>query len=1065
MPNTSLTGGGSAAGGTAGGAMGGGTAGGAMGGGTAGGAMGGGTAGGAMGGGAAGGAMGGGAAGGAMGGGAAGGAMGGGTAGGATAGGSAGGAGGGSSFCAGTLSQCSSMCVDTLADPENCGSCGRVCGNGEVCNRGTCQVLPMDCTMGAGCGPGFFCDPVSRRCMTGCRLSTDCPAGGSCMAGQCRCPTGQHACGQQCVADTSVASCGTSCVACPTAANGMATCNGTACGLTCDPGYARNGNTCVDVNECLSGNGGCSPNAACTNTPGSRTCACNAGFTGDGVTCADVNECLTNNGGCDANAACTNTPGSRTCACTAGYAGNGLSCMDVDECLVGNGGCSANAACTNTVGSRTCACNAGYVGDGLTCADVNECLSNNGGCSANAACTNTPGSRTCTCLSGYTGDGLTCADVNECLVSNGGCSPNAACTNTPGSRTCTCNAGFTGTGVTCTDVNECLVGNGGCAANATCTNTTGSRTCACNAGFTGDGLTCTDVNECLSGNGGCAANATCANTPGSRTCTCNAGFIGDGLTCVPRPGGETCELATLMTNGQTLNSSTVDTTSNYSGFGVNSVCEVANRSDVVFTANVPPGTRGRFSVTGGMSVDLVTGPAATCNLSPRVCWSGGTASNPAVSFFNGQATAQAVYAIVGAFTPGPFSITYQQSTPTADDTCSTAVSTLTSGQTLVNQGLAGFQFDYECFLSSGNQAGADRVYRATVPALSRLVSTATGSGFTARVVTIDGPASACDSPARQCRRVSSGSSVARVLNLSMSPRESFVVVANDSAATGTFSMSTTVTPIPADDVCSTATTVLTPGMPLTNQTLTGFEQDYTCTTATADRVYLATIPAQSILEVTMTPPAGMAPRLSAIGGPATACESAAPTCLATGPLAAAGSATTIRVANPSLTATDVFVVAAAASGATAGTFSLSATVTPIAAGDVCETAPPLMPGTLPLESIVGFSPSYDISFSRPGCTSTFGDEDRVYVATVPNGQRLTVTVDSMADLILNFIPGPAASCSNSTVACLASADAVFTGGIETATWLNTTGATATVFVVVTSYQGNTSTWSMTTTIQ
>ena len=41
----------------------------------------------------------------------------------------------------------------------------------------------------------------------------------------------------------------------------------------------------ADVNECATNNGGCSPYATCTNTPGNRTCACNAGYSGNGVTC------------------------------------------------------------------------------------------------------------------------------------------------------------------------------------------------------------------------------------------------------------------------------------------------------------------------------------------------------------------------------------------------------------------------------------------------------------------------------------------------------------------------------------------------------------------------------------------------------------------------------------------------------------------------------------------------------------------------------------------------------------------------------------------------------------
>lgn len=41
----------------------------------------------------------------------------------------------------------------------------------------------------------------------------------------------------------------------------------------------------------------------------------------------DINECLTGNGGCDTNATCTNTPSSLTCTCNPGYDGNGFTCM------------------------------------------------------------------------------------------------------------------------------------------------------------------------------------------------------------------------------------------------------------------------------------------------------------------------------------------------------------------------------------------------------------------------------------------------------------------------------------------------------------------------------------------------------------------------------------------------------------------------------------------------------------------------------------------------------------------------------------------------------------------
>ena len=48
--------------------------------------------------------------------------------------------------------------------------------------------------------------------------------------------------------------------------------------------------------------------------------------------CVNVNECLNNNGGCSFNAKCTDTIGSRTCQCKDGYAGikNSFSLFSVE---------------------------------------------------------------------------------------------------------------------------------------------------------------------------------------------------------------------------------------------------------------------------------------------------------------------------------------------------------------------------------------------------------------------------------------------------------------------------------------------------------------------------------------------------------------------------------------------------------------------------------------------------------------------------------------------------------------------------------------------------------------
>ncbi|WP_437933073.1 EGF domain-containing protein [Sorangium sp. So ce341] len=176
------------------------------------------------------------------------------------------------------------------------------------------------------------------------------------------------------------------------------TCNGQGClpvGAPCDAmppccdGLTCRDGTCTDIDECALGTDDCDANAACTNTPGSFTCACNTGYSGDGTTCTDVDECALGTDDCDANAACTNTPGSFTCACNTGYSGDGTTCTDVDECALGTDDCDANAACTNTPGSYTCqaACNPPNTQCGADCVDTTSDASHCGGC-ANACAAN-----------------------------------------------------------------------------------------------------------------------------------------------------------------------------------------------------------------------------------------------------------------------------------------------------------------------------------------------------------------------------------------------------------------------------------------------------------------------------------------------------------------------------------------------------------------------------------------------------------------------------------------------------------------------------------------------------
>ena len=94
----------------------------------------------------------------------------------------------------------------------------------------------------------------------------------------------------------------------------------------CGTGFLVQGAQCVDIDECVTGSAGCSPDATCANTPGSFSCTCKPGFTGDGKLCDDINECTNGTAKCAATATCTNTPGSFTCTCPAGQVGDGTTC-------------------------------------------------------------------------------------------------------------------------------------------------------------------------------------------------------------------------------------------------------------------------------------------------------------------------------------------------------------------------------------------------------------------------------------------------------------------------------------------------------------------------------------------------------------------------------------------------------------------------------------------------------------------------------------------------------------------------------------------------------------------
>jgi hypothetical protein len=370
----------------------------------------------------------------------------------------------------GACSYGSGICVDLQHDPNNCGWCGRQCGNG-VCVNGGCQCPSSGADGGGGMTMCWSNINNNQVCVD---LQNDngncgwcgnqCPSGTTCAQGTCQCP-GSGGDGGLLISCWG-ADGGQSCVDPQNDSNN--------CGMC--------GNHCPEGSGCVWGSCQC-PGGG---DGGAGMAMCWSWVTGTS-SCVDVQNDNGNCGMCGNQCPSGSTCTQGTCQCPGGGGDGGIlsfcwggdggqSCVDLQNDPNHCGGCGNRCPSGTACVAGACSCSNGFracqTESGYTCADLQNDKQNCGGC--NWVC-------------GMKDDPFLCREGHcvYCPTDTIYCQGSHACVD-PNSDTRNCG----GCGIACRPGEYCAAGRCGC-------------------GGTYCGNTCVDTNSDPDHCGGCGPENVC----------------------------------------------------------------------------------------------------------------------------------------------------------------------------------------------------------------------------------------------------------------------------------------------------------------------------------------------------------------------------------------------------------------------------------------------------------------------------------------------------------------------------------------------------------------------------